>query len=65
MILRLSEFVNNDGFRYVYKNFEDYTKQLIDFMQQVIAIVKKQIDMHDEFKSLAEELKIKKKKVET
>lgn len=59
------EFVNNDGFRYVCKRSDDYTAQLVTYMQQAIAIIKKQIDMHDEFKTLYEELKTKRKKVES
>lgn len=61
----ISDFVNNDGFRYVYKGMGDYTNQLIDFMQQAIGLIKKQIDIHEEFKSVYEELKTKKKRFET
>jgi FixJ family two-component response regulator len=61
----ITEFVNNDGFRYVYKQAPDYQTLLITYMQQAIALIKKQIDMHEEFKSVYEELKTKRKKVET
>jgi two-component system response regulator YesN len=61
----IADFVNNDGFRYVYKGLTDYTDHLVDFMQQAITIVKRQLDMHEEFKSIYDELKTKKKKVET
>lgn len=61
----VSDFVNNDGFRYVYKGLTDYTTQLIDFMQQAIALIKKQIDMHEEFKTVYEELKTKKRKIDS
>jgi FixJ family two-component response regulator len=61
----IAEFVNNDGFRYVYKQSPDYQTHLVTYMQQAIATIKKQIDMHEEFKSLYDELKTKRKKVET
>jgi DNA-binding NtrC family response regulator len=61
----IADFVNNDGFRYVNKNLTDYMQQLMDFMQYAIALIKKQIDMHEEFKSIYTELKTKVKKVES
>lgn len=61
----IADFVNNDGFRYVNKQSPDYMKELVDYMQHAIAIIKRQMDMHIEFKSLYEDLKTKKKKVET
>lgn len=61
----VADFVNNDGFRYVNKNSEDYMKELMDYIQHAIALIKKQIDMHQEFKSVYEDLKTKKRKVES
>lgn len=60
----IADFVNNDGFRYVCKDWSNYTEYLVDYMQQAIAIVKRQIDMHQDFKSMYEDLKTKKKKVD-
>lgn len=61
----VADFVNNDGFRYVNKNSPDYMKELMDYMQYAISLIKKQIDMHEELKSIYTELKTKKSKVET
>lgn len=61
----VAEFVNSDGFRYVNKRGEEYTTELVDYMQQAIALIKKQIDMHEEFKSVYEDLKTKRKRSET
>lgn len=61
----ITDFVNHDGFRYVSKKSKDYTKHLVDYMQLAIALIKRQIDMHEEFKSVYEELKTKRRKVES
>lgn len=61
----IADFVNNDGFRYVNKNLPDYMQNLVDFMQQAIALIKRQIDIHEEFRSVYQDLKTKKKKVES
>lgn len=58
----IADFVNNDGFRYVSKNAEDYSKLLVEYMQQAIAIVKNQIDVHAELTTTLDELKSKRKK---
>jgi len=58
----ITQFVNNDGFRYVSKNAEDYSKQLVDYMQQAIEIVKIQISVHAELQTSLDELKSKRKK---
>jgi DNA-binding NtrC family response regulator len=60
----IQDFVNNDGFRYVSKK-QDYETNLVNYIQQAIAIIKKQIEMHEEFKSVYEDLKTKRKKVDT
>jgi len=59
------DFINNGGFRYVNKNDSDYMRHLVDFIQQSTTRKKKQLDMQLEFKSVYEDLKTKKKKVET
>lgn len=59
------DFVNNGGFRYVNKNDSDYMRHLVDYIQQSTTRKKKQLDMHQEFKSVYEDLKTKKKKIET
>jgi DNA-binding NtrC family response regulator len=61
----IADFVNNNGFRYVCKKSDDYTAHLVTYMQQAIANVKHQIDMHEEFKTLYAELKTKRKKIES
>lgn len=58
----ITQFVNSDGFRYVSKNDDDYTKQLVDYMQQAIEIVKNQISVHKELQKTLDELKSKRKK---
>lgn len=58
----ISDFVNNDGFRYVSKRAVDYTNKLVEYMQQAIAIVKNQIDVHAELTTTLDELKSKRKK---
>jgi FixJ family two-component response regulator len=60
----IEEFVNNDGFRYVSKSSRDYENKLVTYIQQAIALIKKQIDMHEEFKSVYQDLKTKRKKVD-
>jgi DNA-binding NtrC family response regulator len=61
----IEEFVNNDGFRYVSKRSQDYETNLVTYIQQAIAFIKKQIEMHEEFKSVYEDLKTKRKRIES
>lgn len=60
----IEEFVNNDGFRYVSKRSANYEANLVSYIQQAIALIKKQIEMHEEFKSVYEDLKTKRIKIE-
>lgn len=58
----VAEFVNNNGFRYVWKGGGDYNNELVGYMQQAIEIVKSQMDAHAELTTSLDELKSKRKK---
>lgn len=54
------DFVNNGGFRFIPKNEPDFNNSLVTYMQEAIAIVKMQLDTHQELKKFYEELKERK-----
>lgn len=61
----IENFVNNDGFRYVYKGDKNYQQDLVSYMQKAIEIIKGQLDIQNELKTLYQELKSNKKKGDT
>lgn len=56
------DFVNNGGFRFIPKNDPEFNNSLVTYMQEAIAIVKMQLDTHQELKNFYEELKLRKEK---
>lgn len=58
----VKQFTNNGGFRYVDKKEDDYTGELVSYVQEALAYVRHTIEIHQDLKELSEN--IKRKRVE-
>lgn len=61
----ITEFFHKGGFRYAYKGSPEYNKDLVNYMQEAIGLIKNQIDVQEEFKSVYDDLKKQREKSET